>query len=67
MIRSLLSIKGMHNYNYQDFISAVSFFKDHFTGYPLMPSLEKEFEMQNTKEAYEYAIKYKPYRVLIKI
>jgi hypothetical protein len=50
MIRSLLSIKGMHNYNYQDFISAVSFFKDHFTGYPLMPSLKKSLKCRIQKK-----------------
>lgn len=67
MIRRLLSIKGMHNYNYEDFISAVSFFKDHFTAYPFYTFIEKEFELQDTKEAFEYAIKYKPYRVLVTI
>jgi len=67
MIRRLLSIKGMHNYNYQDFVSAVSFFKDHFTDYPFDTFIEKEFTMQDAEEAFQYAIKHKPYRVLIAI
>lgn len=67
MIRKLLSIKGMHNYNYEDFINAVNFFKDHFTDYPFGTFVEKEFTLQETEKAFQYAIKYKPYRVLITI
>lgn len=67
MIRKLLSIKGMHNYNYEDFINAVSFFEDHFSDYPFDTFIEKEFPLQETLEAFQYAIKHKPYRVLITI
>lgn len=67
MIRKLLSIKGMHNYNYEDFVHAVSFFEDHFTHYPFDTFIEKEFTLQDTEEAFHYAIKHKPYRVLITI
>lgn len=67
MIRNLLTIKGMHNYNYDDFVQAVSFFENHFNDYPFQSFIEKEFELENTTEAFEYAIKYKPFRVLITI
>ncbi|MEN2487162.1 zinc-binding dehydrogenase [Flavobacterium sp. B11] len=67
MIRKLLSIKGMHNYNFEDFVNAVSFFEDHFEDYPFQTFIEKEFELKETKEAFEYAIKHKPFRVLINI
>ncbi|RED23638.1 alcohol dehydrogenase [Flavobacterium cutihirudinis] len=67
MIRKLLSIKGMHNYNYEDFVNAVSFFENHFLDYPFETFIEKEFGLNETKEAFEYAIKHKPYRVLITI
>lgn len=67
MIRKLLSIKGMHNYNYEDFMNAVYFFENHYTNYPFGTFIEKEFSLQDTEEAFQYAIKHKPYRVLIKI
>lgn len=67
MIRRLLSIKGMHNYNYEDFINAVNFFEDHFAHYPFDTFIEKEFALQDTEQAFQYAIKHKPYRVLITI
>lgn len=67
MIRKLLSIRGMHNYNYEDFIHAVSFFEEHYRDYPFDTFVEKEFSLQETAEAFQYAIEHKPYRVLITI
>ncbi|KIO51797.1 hypothetical protein IW18_16195 [Flavobacterium hibernum] len=67
IIRKLLSIRGMHNYNYEDFTNAVDFFEDHFLDYPFHTFIEKEFPFQDTEKAFHYAAKYKPYRVLITI
>ena len=67
MIRKLLSIKGMHNYNYEDFKNAVLFFDNHFSSYPFDSLIEKEFPLEQAQQAFQYAVKHKPYRVLITI
>lgn len=66
IIRKLLTIRGMHNYNYQDFIQAVSFFQQHSARFPFDTFIEKQFDLTQTAEAFEYAVKHHPFRVLIK-
>ena len=65
MIRKLLTIKGMHNYNYEDFIQAVTFFEKYSTTFPLQQFIEKSFPLEQTKEAFDYAVANHPFRVLI--
>lgn len=65
IIRQLLTIKGMHNYNYTDFIKAVDFFQKYSTRFPLQTFIEKQFTLEQTALAFEYAVEHHPFRVLI--
>jgi len=65
MIRKLLTIKGMHNYNYQDLTDAVSFFDKYHATYDFKLFIEKEFNLSEVEEAFQYAVNYKPLRTLI--
>jgi len=63
MIRRILTIKGLHNYNYEDFSVAVDFIIDHWQKYPFVDLVEKEFSLEEVNEAFAYAIANKPIRV----
>lgn len=67
VIRNLLTIKGLHNYNYQDFKYALDFMKRNWEKYPFNKVVEKEFSLDEVQEAFEYALKFKPLRVGIRI
>lgn len=67
VIRKLLQIKGLHNYNYDDFNTATDFIIENYNHYPFANLIEKEFEFDQVKEAFEFAVKNKPVRTGIKI
>lgn len=63
IIRRILTIKGLHNYNYQDFSTAVDFIVQNFEKYPFLDLVEKEFSLDEVNEAFDYAVINKPIRV----
>jgi len=63
MIRRILTIKGLHNYNYEDFSTAVDFIVQNFEKYPFLDLVEKEFSLDEVNEAFDYAVMNKPIRV----
>lgn len=63
MIRRILTIKGLHNYNYQDFSTAVDFIIANWKKYPFSDLVEKEFSLEQVNEAFDYAVVNKPIRV----
>ena len=67
VVRKLLQIKGLHNYNYQDFLHATSFIEDNYLKYPFEELTEKEFGLDQIQEAFEFADRQKPVRVGIHI
>jgi putative phosphonate catabolism associated alcohol dehydrogenase len=67
IVRKVLQIRGLHNYNYQDFANAASFIEKHLGGYPFEAAIEKEFTLEQIEEAFIYATEKKPVRVGIKI
>ncbi|WP_316788625.1 zinc-binding dehydrogenase [Pedobacter frigoris] len=67
VIRKLISIKGLHNYNYEDFVSAVDFITRNYRKYPFDDIVSKEFALLDAQEAFQYAVKHKPLRVGIRI
>lgn len=67
VIRRLLTVKGLHNYNYADFEYALDFLERNIDTYPFASVVEKEFELSRAQEAFEYALQHKPLRVGIKI
>ncbi|SIO53000.1 zinc-binding dehydrogenase [Chitinophaga niabensis] len=67
VIRKLLTIKGLHNYNYQDFTYALDFITRNWEKYPFGQVVGKEFSLNEVQEAFEYAVQFKPLRVGIRI
>jgi len=67
IVRKILTIKGLHNYNYQDFEYATAFIEHNYLKYPFETLVEKEFNLEQTEEAFKYASEHKPVRVGIKI
>lgn len=67
LIRSLHTIKGIHNYNFEDFKYALSFLEKNWQKYPFETVVEQEFSLADTEKAFEYAVANKPLRVGIRI
>jgi alcohol dehydrogenase len=67
VVRRLLQIRGLHNYNYDDFLQATTFIEKHFTDYPFEKLVEKEFSLSDVEEAFVYAKNIKPVRVGIRV
>lgn len=67
IVRNLHTIKGLHNYNFDDFKYALHFLRESWEKYPFATVVEKEFDLAHAQEAFEYAVRYKPLRVGIRI
>ncbi len=67
VIRNLHTIKGIHNYNFDDFKYALDFLEKSWKKYPFDTVVEKEFDLADAEQAFEYAISHKPLRVGIRI
>jgi alcohol dehydrogenase len=67
VVRKLLQIRGLHNYNYDDFVKATAFIERHYADYPFKSLVEKEFVLDEVEEAFAYAIDIKPVRVGVKL
>ena len=67
IVRKLLQIRGLHNYNYADFLNATEFIEKNFQKYPFGELVEKEYPLENIEEAFVFASEQKPVRVGIKI
>jgi putative phosphonate catabolism associated alcohol dehydrogenase len=67
MLRKLLSIRAMHNYNQQDFLYAVSFIESNYDKFPFSDMIHDNFSLKEVNEAFEYGLKENPFRVGIKI
>ncbi|WP_295120176.1 zinc-binding dehydrogenase [uncultured Chitinophaga sp.] len=66
IIRSLITIRGIHNYNYEDFQYAFDFMDRNWQKYPFIEVVEKEFSLDEVEHAFVYAVAHKPLRVGIK-
>lgn len=67
VIRKLITIKGLHNYNYIDFQYALDFLTRNIEKYPFSRIVDKEFPLFQVQQAFEYAVQHKPLRVGVKI
>ena len=67
VVRKLLQIRGLHNYNYEDFVKATAFIEDNYLKYPFEELIEKEYSLDDIEEAFTFASNSKPVRVGIKI
>ncbi len=67
VVRNILQIKGLHNYNYEDFAGAADFVERCYKAYPFDALVEKEFPLDESEEAFIYANNNKPVRAGIRI
>lgn len=63
IVRKLITIRGLHNYNEADFQEAVRFIENHSGDFPFEQLVEKTFPLTAINEAVDFAQKHKPYRV----
>ncbi|MEO1010211.1 MAG: zinc-binding dehydrogenase [Bacteroidota bacterium] len=63
LIRKLLTIKGLHNYNLEDFKTAVAFVSEHHSTYPFSSLVEHYGTLDKVNEAFKYGIDSNAFRV----
>jgi putative phosphonate catabolism associated alcohol dehydrogenase len=67
MIRRLLTVRGLHNYNEHDLRTAVEFIETHHASFPFESLIEDRFCLEQVQEAFVYALSSNPYRVGVRI
>jgi putative phosphonate catabolism associated alcohol dehydrogenase len=67
IVRNLLTIKGLHNYNIEDFLTAVEFMERHHRDFPFADLIHDHFSLNTVNEAFEYGLQQNPFRTGIKI
>ncbi|HQT21956.1 MAG: hypothetical protein B7X86_03905 [Sphingobacteriales bacterium 17-39-43] len=67
IVRNLITIKGLHNYNDFDLVSAVDFIERNHSLFDFEKLIVGKFNLQSVNEAFDYAIDQNPYRVGIVI
>jgi len=67
IVRNLVTIKGLHNYNYEDFVQAVKFIEDNHVKFPFEKLVSAEFSLEDAESAFNYAVDDKPIRVGIDV
>ena len=67
IVRRVLQIRGLHNYNYEDFLNATAFIENNYQKYPFEDLVEEEFSLNKIEEAFEFASRSRPVRVGVKI
>jgi len=65
LIRNLITIKGLHNYNNEDFINAVNFIELNHKNFDFEQLIKKGFVLDQVDAAFEYAVTHNPFRVSI--
>ena len=63
VVRKLLTIRGLHNYNETDFRQAIQFMEENYARYPFETLVEKVFSLEDVEEAISFAKQHKPFRV----
>jgi putative phosphonate catabolism associated alcohol dehydrogenase len=66
IVRNLITIKGLHNYNEDDLVTAVNFMEENHNNFPFMSLVHDQYTLNEVNEAFQYAISANPYRVGIK-
>ncbi len=67
VVRSLLTIKGLHNYNEDDLVDAVQFIEENHYLFPFESVVYNGFSLTEANEAFQYAITENPFRTGISI
>lgn len=67
IVRNLVTIKGLHNYNDVDLVYAVDFIERYQQSFDFELLICGGFNLEHVNEAFEYAVKQNPFRVGIQI
>ena len=67
LIRNIHTIKGLHNYNEQDFIAAVEFIEQNYQRFPFESLVHDKFNLDVVDEAFDYGLTSGAHRVGIRI
>lgn len=67
IVRKLLTITGLHNYNQEDFIAAVQFIEEHHATFPFAEMIYDKFQLEEVNQAFEYALSANPFRVGVRL
>jgi putative phosphonate catabolism associated alcohol dehydrogenase len=63
MVRKILTIKGLHNYNEQDLLAAVEFIETNHLIFPFEKLIYDGFDLSTANEAFQHAIDKNNFRV----
>lgn len=66
IVRRMLTIRGIHNYNTLDLLRAVDFMESDHDRYPFFTLVEGHFPLEQAAAAFEYALNHHPYRAGIR-
>lgn len=67
IVRKIWTIRGLHNYNTDDFISAVEFIQQYHSAFPFEQLVQGGFTLDRVDAAFQYAIGNNPFRVGISL
>jgi len=66
VVRKILTIKGLHNYNESDLQAAVTFIEENFSVFPFEKLIFDGFNLNTVNEAFKQAVEQNNFRVGIK-
>jgi alcohol dehydrogenase len=67
MVRNLLTIKGLHNYNGDDLVKAAQFMEENHSVFPFDSLVYNGFSLDEVNEAFHFASTENPFRAGIQI
>lgn len=67
VLRRLLTIRGLHNYNREDFVAAVAFVAARHSRWPFLELVHDAFRLADVDAAFRHAVERNPVRVGVRI
>ena len=67
VVRRLLTIRGLHNYNREDFVAAVDFVAARHARWPFLQLVHDAFRLADVDAAFRHAVEHNPVRVGVRI
>lgn len=67
VIRRLITIRGLHNYNRRDLVTAAEFVERYHSRYPMSDLVEREYALPEVQAAFQCGVQESPFRVGVKI
>lgn len=67
LVRQVHTIRGLHNYNEQDFIAAVTFIESHHARFPFADLVHDKFDLATVEQAFAYGMSSGAHRVGLRL